>query len=78
MFLNISLTNWLLILQGVCLVASIVLILIQQRGASIGSAFGGSSADVYLTKRGIEKSVVNATVIFIALFIILRVTSLFF
>jgi preprotein translocase subunit SecG len=76
MFLNIDLSTWLLILQAGFLTASIILILIQQRGASIGSAFGGAG-QVYLTKRGIEKSVVNATVVFIALFIIARLAGLF-
>jgi preprotein translocase subunit SecG len=77
MFLNISTLNWLLILQSISLVLSIVFILLQQRGASIGSAFGGAG-EVYLTKRGIEKWVVHLTVFFISCFVILRLLSLFF
>jgi protein translocase SecG subunit len=77
MFLNISTYNWLLILQVIFLVLVTGLILIQQRGASIGSAFGGAG-QVYLTRRGIEKYVVNLTVISIVAFVILRGVSLFF
>lgn len=66
----------LLILQVFCLVASTILILMQQRGAGISSVFGGGN-DVYLTRRGIEKVVVNATVVFISLFVVLRMISLF-
>ena len=77
MFLNISTYNWLLILQVATLVLVTGLIQIQQRGASIGSAFGGAG-QVYLTRRGIEKYVVNLTVISIIAFVVLRGISLFF
>ena len=76
MFLGLSIGNWLLLGQAISLIAAIVLILIQQRGASIGGAFG-SAGEVYLTKRGIEKWVVNFTVISISIFVILRIVNLF-
>lgn len=71
-----SQSNILLIAQSFCLFTSIILILIQQRGASVGGAFG-SVGEVYLTKRGIERWVVNFTVLLIALFVILRFYSFF-
>ena len=77
MFLNISTYNWLLILQVLSLALVSGLILIQQRGASIGSAFGGSG-QVYLTRRGIEKYVVNITVVSIIAFVLFRGVSLFY
>lgn len=73
---GINLQNWILIIQIGCLIGATGLILIQQRGASIGGAFG-SASEVYLTKRGIEKWVVNITVLLIALFVILRFVSLY-
>lgn len=76
MFLGLNMSSWLLVLQSLSLVAATVLILLQQRGASIGASFGGAS-EVYLTKRGIEKWVVNLTVVMIVLFVILRITALF-
>ncbi len=77
MLFNISTYNWLLILQVLSLVLVSGLILIQQRGASIGSAFGGSG-QVYLTRRGIEKYVVNITVVSIIAFVVCRGISLFY
>jgi protein translocase SecG subunit len=71
--------NWSLILllaQTFCLLAAMILILMQQRGAGLSGSFGGGG-EVYLTRRGIEKTVVNMTVVFIVLFVILRITSLF-
>ena len=74
-----NLSQILLLSQGICLFGSIVLILMQNRGTGVSGSLGGSGAnDVYLTRRGIEKWVVNLTVILIALFIILRIVSLYF
>lgn len=73
---GINLFNWIIILQTASMIATIVLILIQQRGASIGGVFG-SAGEVYLTKRGIEKWVVNFTVLFISIFVVLRILTLF-
>lgn len=74
-----NLSQILLLSQGICLFGSIVLILMQNRGTGVSGSLGGSGAnDVYLTRRGIEKWVVNLTVILIALFIILRIASLYF
>jgi len=55
---------------------AVVLILIQNRGAGLSSSFGGSN-EVYLTRRGIEKWVVYFTVLFIGLFVVLRILSLY-
>ncbi len=66
----------LLVAQIIALIASIILILIQNRGAGLSSSFGGSD-EIYLTKRGIEKSVVTMASISIAAFVILRVVSLY-
>ena len=41
----------------------ILLILLQQRGASLGSGSGASS-ELYTTRRGLEKSMFNTTIFF--------------
>ena len=41
---------------------TIVLILLQQRGASLGAGFG-SSGELYTTRRGLEKSLFIATIV---------------
>ena len=45
----------------------ILLILLQQRGASLGAGFGGSG-ELYTTRRGLDKSLFNATVVFTIIF----------
>ena len=47
----------------------ILLILLQQRGASLGAGLGGSG-ELYTTRRGLDKSLYNATIVFIVVFIL--------
>ena len=47
---------------------TILLILLQQRGASLGAGFG-SSGELYTTRRGLERSLFNATVVCAVVFI---------
>lgn len=64
------------IIQIILSVAVIVFILLQARGAGLGSAFGGSSAgSVFKTRRGVERLVFNLTIIFIVLFCLVSVLS---
>lgn len=46
----------------------ILLILLQQRGASLGAGFG-SSGELYTTRRGLDKSLFNATIVFSLIFV---------
>ncbi|MBR3365631.1 preprotein translocase subunit SecG [Candidatus Saccharibacteria bacterium] len=48
-------------------VLSILLILLQQRGASLGAGFG-ASGELYTERRGLEKSLFVTTVIVVLLF----------
>ena len=52
-----------------------VTILLQQRGASLGSAFGGSSS-VYRSRRGAEKWLFIVTIILAIIFIGLSIAAL--
>ena len=59
------------ILQTVILISAvltILLILVQHRGASLGAGFG-ASGELYTTRRGLDKSLFNATVVFAAIFV---------
>ncbi|MBP3899679.1 preprotein translocase subunit SecG [Candidatus Saccharibacteria bacterium] len=49
-------------------VLTILLILVQQRGASLGAGFG-ASGELYTTRRGLDKSLFNATVVFAVIFV---------
>ena len=59
------------ILESVSLISAVLtmlLILLQQRGASLGAGFG-SSGELYTTRRGLEKSLFNATVVLVVMFV---------
>ena len=49
-------------------VLSILLILLQSRGASLGAGFG-ASGELYTTRRGLEKSLFVTTIIFACIFV---------
>lgn len=50
------------IAQIIVSVALIVVILLQVRGGGLGGVFGGTETAVYKTRRGIERTIFNATV----------------
>ena len=64
--------------QIVVSILLIVSILLQQRGTAIGSAFGGESGGFYATRRGIQKKLFWATIVFGILFVCLAVLNLIF
>jgi len=53
------------------------LILLQSRGASLGAGFGGSS-QIHTTRRGVDKSLHQATIIVAVLFVLSIVSGLLF
>lgn len=66
------------ILQVVTLVSAvlmILMILLQQRGASLGAGFG-STGELYTTRRGIDKSLFEVTVILAVIFVLSIVVGL--
>ncbi len=50
-------------------ILTILLILLQQRGASLGAGFG-SSGELYTTRRGLERSLFNATAVCVVVFVL--------
>lgn len=55
----------------------ILLILLQQRGATLGAGFG-ASGELYTTRRGLDKSLLRATVVLIAIFVLAILGQLIF
>lgn len=47
---------------------TIVLVLLQRRGASLGAGFG-SSGELYTTRRGLEKSLFVTTIVMAVIFV---------
>ena len=53
----------------------IILIVFQQKGAALGSAFGGGG-EFYSSKRGLQKKLHYATIVAAGLFILLGILNL--
>lgn len=64
------------ILQIIITIFLIISILLQQKGSSLGSAFGGGDAGFYATQRGIQKKIFFLTIILGILFISLSLLNL--
>lgn len=63
------------ILQIIVAVALITLVLLQQGGSGLGSAFG-QEGGAYSTRRGIQKHIFTGTVVFGILFVFLAILNL--
>lgn len=64
------------IVQIVLAVTLITTILLQVKSAGLGSAFGGSDASIYTTRRGLDKVLFQFTIVLSALFLITSVVVL--
>jgi len=69
--------DYLSIAQIVIAIFLITSILLQQRGTALGSAFG-QEAGFYATRRGLQKKIFWATIIFGTLFLLLAILNLIF
>ncbi|MBI4029438.1 MAG: preprotein translocase subunit SecG [Candidatus Blackburnbacteria bacterium] len=64
------------IIQVVLALLLVIFILIQNRGAGLGSSWGGSG-EFYVTRRGFEKLLFRATIITAILFVTFSFLGLF-
>lgn len=67
-----------MILQIATIVSGVLMmlfILLQARGASLGAGFG-SSGELFTTRRGVDKSLFEATIVVATIFILSIVASL--
>lgn len=66
------------ILQWVTVVSAVLMvvaILLQQRGASLGAGFGGSS-ELYTSRRGLDKNLFEATIVLAVVFVLSIIAGL--
>lgn len=66
------------ILQWITLISAVLMvmaILLQQRGASLGAGFGGSS-ELYTSRRGLDKSLFEATIVLAVVFVLSIIAGL--
>ncbi len=68
--------NILLILNILVSIIIVALILIQGRGAGLGSAWGGGG-EMFQTRRGIEKITLRMTTVMIAVFLVISIINFF-
>jgi len=61
--------------MSVLSVLLIAAILTQQQGTGLGGAFGGGG-NVYRSKRGVEKTLFNATIVLAVLFVVMAFVNL--
>ncbi len=63
------------VVQIVLSVALVLAILLQVRGGGLGGIFGQADS-VFRTRRGIEKTLFQLTIVLVVLFIIISIVSL--
>jgi preprotein translocase subunit SecG len=66
----------LALVQSILAVSLTVAILLQQRGAGVGGAFGGE-VTAYRSRRGIERTLFRLTIILAGLWVVFSVLSLY-
>ncbi len=64
-----NILQWLQVVTVASAILMILAILLQQRGASLGAGFGGSS-ELYTTRRGLDKNLFEVTIILAVIFIL--------
>lgn len=67
--------TYLFVAQIVLSVALILAILLQVRGGGLGGIFGQADS-VYRTRRGVEKTLFQFTIVLVVLFIIISIVAL--
>lgn len=67
--------NYLIVAQMVLSVALIFILLLQVRGGGLGGIFGQADT-VYRTKRGLEKTLFQFTVVLVVLFVVISLLML--
>lgn len=65
------------IIQLIAAIILIILVLLQRRGAGLGSAFGGEG-NVYRQKRGLEKHIFVLTIIIAVIFLGISLVNIIF
>ncbi len=67
--------TYLYLAQIVVAIAVTVLVLLQAKDAGLSSMFGGGDMGVYKTRRGVEKTMFNATIVLGIVFLVLALAS---
>lgn len=63
--------TYLYLAQIVLAIAIIALVVVQAKDAGISGMFGGSDMGISHTRRGVERTMFNATIVLIVFFVLL-------
>jgi preprotein translocase subunit SecG len=74
MFLALNITNALNIAQILVAVALSIALLLQAKGSGFGAGLGGSTS-VFRTRRGVEKTLFQLTIVLVLLFVFISILS---
>lgn len=69
--------TYLFLAQVVVAVALSALVLLQAKDAGLSNMFGGSDMGVYRTRRGVEKTLFNATIGLTVVYVLLSMVTVF-
>ncbi len=69
-----DLSTYLYIVQLLVAIVLIVVVLIQSKGAGFNGTFSNDSS-VFRTRRGVEKTLFNFTLVLAVVFVVLAITS---
>ena len=67
--------TYLFLVQIILAITITVLVLIQAKDAGMGNVFGGGDMGVARTRRGVEKTLFNATIVIGTLFLLLSLVT---
>ena len=67
--------TYLFLVQIILAITITVLVLIQAKDAGMGNVFGGGDMGVARTRRGVEKTLFNATIVIGTLFLLLSLAT---
>ena len=68
-----TILQYSMVISAVLMIAAIIL---QQRGASLGAGFGGSG-ELYTARRGLDKSLFEATIVLAVIFVMSILAMIF-
>ncbi len=74
-----SLSTALQIAQIILAITLILVVILQMRGSNVPGVFGGGdSTSVFSTRRGLEKTLFQATIVLAVIFVIVSIASVKF
>jgi len=72
---SVSLQTAFNIAQILVSIALVIVLVLQAKGSGFGSALGGQTSSVFRTRRGVEKTLFNATIVLVAVFLAISLLS---